>query len=91
MSVYIRRRIGREGWAKAMNALKQRPGLMIIVDAHGGAINEMPEMATAYTHRDRLYHFQILGYFGSNAGRQVMQDKAKSMYDFLVAEGLADG
>jgi len=89
-SVYISKPIGRF-WPDVFEAItKKYPGIIVIADPSGAAIAAAAESSDmAYSHRDAMYHFQIMGYFGSESGRKGKQNSVMGFYDYMV--GLGNG
>lgn len=65
-SAYVDRALDAQGRAAILSAVERpHPGAgMLILDAYGGAINDVPPDATAFVHRSPLFSVQILAYFG---------------------------
>ncbi len=89
-SAYISRPIGAK-WGVFMAKLKSLRGVIAILDPHGGAANRIPQDATAYAHRDALFHIQLMAYFTGEAGRPRAESGVKEMYEWLDSNGLTSG
>jgi FAD/FMN-containing dehydrogenase len=72
-SDYVRRPLSARARATMIRWIERRdrsPSLgsgALLLDAYGGAINRVPEDATAFVHRDQLFSIQYLAYFGGGA------------------------
>jgi FAD/FMN-containing dehydrogenase len=63
---------------------------VLILDSYGGAINRVPKGATAFAHRDALFSFQYLAFWGSPTVTQPnlkwLRDFHKAMRPFVSGE-----
>lgn len=66
-SAYVERALNAQGRAAILSAVERpHPGAgMLILDAYGGAINDIAPDATAFVHRSPLFSVQIITYFGA--------------------------
>ena len=60
-------------------------GAAIQMDASGGAINRVPPDATAFVHRDDLFHCQFLAYWAESDPRSVVDADLAWISDFYDA------
>ena len=64
--------------------------LGVIVDPYGGAINEIAPNATAFPHREKLFHFQILGYMATESERSAVDSWLNQVYWSLRSNQICD-
>jgi hypothetical protein len=89
-SAYVNKPYGAK-WDAFMTKLTSLPGVICIIDPHGGAANRIARDATAYPHRDALFHIQIMSYFTSEVGRPRAQTNVQAMYQWLEDNGMVSG
>jgi FAD/FMN-containing dehydrogenase len=71
-SAYVSHPIPAAG-RRALAAVAARGGGGLLFDAYGGAINRVPDDATAFVHRDPLFCVQALIYFDSAGTGQALR------------------
>jgi FAD/FMN-containing dehydrogenase len=74
-SDYVAKPLSSAGRAAFIGAIERRQGNgsgALLLDAYGGAINQVAADATAFVHRDVMFGIQELAYFGSGGQSQAL-------------------
>jgi hypothetical protein len=74
-------------WVERWPGSGNPSGAAIQTDASGGAINRVSEDATAFVHRDDLFHCQYLTYWDVRDPRHVVDANLDWISDFYAAMG----
>lgn len=72
-------------WVERWPGSSNPNGAAIQMDASGGAINRVPEDATAYVHRDDLFHCQYLAYWGQRDPQRTVDANLDWIASFYEA------
>ena len=72
------------GWVEDWPGSASANGAAIQMDASGGAINRVPEDATAFIHRDDLFHCQYLAYWDERDSSCVVDANLAWIADFYA-------
>jgi FAD/FMN-containing dehydrogenase len=71
-------------WIEKWPGSSSPSGAAIQMDASGGAINRVPEEATAFIHRDDLFHCQYLAYWDGQDPSRVVDANLAWIGDFYA-------
>ncbi|HEX7297771.1 MAG TPA: FAD-binding oxidoreductase [Solirubrobacteraceae bacterium] len=76
-SVYVSRRLSASARSDVLAAAGR--GATLVIDAYGGAINDVAPDATAFVHRDARFSVQILSYAGDLATARSRVARARGL------------
>jgi FAD/FMN-containing dehydrogenase len=78
-SVYVSRRLSAVGRRALLEAAGK--GTTLVLDAYGGAVNDVAPDATAFVHRNARFSVQILSYAGDLATARSRVARARALID----------